>query len=86
MGAAKPLLTEITHYLKLLSPEQQKLVLGVVKNFAHEEKVWRTDKEYLAEMDRRFAEMERGKAKVLTLDQLEEGAKKAYRRMKQAGK
>lgn len=81
MGAAKPLMSEITYYLNQLNPEQQKAVLGVVKTFAKEEIVW-TDKKYIAEMDKRFAEMETGKVKSLTLDELEAGAKQAYKSRK----
>ena len=48
MGAAKPLVNEITYYLNKLNTEQQKAVLGVVKSFANEEGSWWTDKEYMA--------------------------------------
>jgi hypothetical protein len=34
-------------------------------------------------MDRRFAEMERGKVKTLTIDELEDGARKAHKNRKQ---
>lgn len=78
MGAAKPLMTEITYYLNQLNTEQQKAVLGVVKTFAKEETLW-TDKKYIAEMDKRFTEMEAGKVKSLTLDELEAGAKQSYK-------
>ena len=81
MGAAKPLMQEITHYLGLLNAEQQKAVLGVVKTFAKEESWW-NDKSYVAEMDRRFAEMESGKVKGITLDELEAGAKQSYKSRK----
>ena len=78
MGVAKPLVNEITYYLNQLNTEQQKAVLGVVKTFAQEE-TWWTDKKYIAEMDRRFAEMETGKVKGLTLDELEAGARRSYK-------
>ena len=81
MGAAKLLVNEITHYLSQLNTEQQKAVLGVVKTFAQEE-TWWTDKEYIAEMDKRFAEMETGKVKGLTFDELEAGARKSYKNRK----
>jgi hypothetical protein len=81
MGAAKPLVNEITHYLSQLNSEQQKAVLGVVKTFAQEE-TWWTDKKYIAEMDRRFAEMETGKVKGLTLDKIEAGARQSYKNRK----
>ena len=38
MGAVKPLVSEITHYLSRLNTEQQKAVLTVVKTFAAEQK------------------------------------------------
>ncbi len=79
---SKPLLSEITHYLSRLNAEQQKAVLGVVKTFAKEEDTRWHDKEYIAEMDRRFAEMESGKVKTLTLDELEAGARQAYKNKK----
>ncbi len=65
---------EITHYLGRLNTEQQKAVLGVVKTFAREE-TWWNEKEYIEEMDRRFAEMESSKEKGITLDELEAGAR-----------
>ncbi len=81
MGAAKPLVNEITHYLSRLSIAQQKAVLGVVKTFAKEDDWW-TDKKYIAEMNKRFAEMETGKVKTLTLDELESGARQSYNNRK----
>jgi len=81
MGAVKPLVKEITHYLGQLNTEQQKAVLGVVKTFAQEDPWW-NDKIYMAEMDRRFAEMESGKMKGITLDDLETGARHTYKSRK----
>lgn len=82
MGAARPLVQEITHYLGQLNIEQQKAVLTVVKTFAKEE-CWWNDKSYIAEMDRRFAELESGKVKGITLDELEAGARRSYKKRKQ---
>lgn len=81
MGAAKPLVKEITNYLGRLNREQQKAVLGVVKTFAQEEGGW-DEKEYISEMDKRFAEMESGKLKGITLEELEGGARQAYKNRK----
>ena len=78
MGAAKPLVKEITHYLGQLNTEQQKAVLGVVKTFVQEEPWW-NDKSYMNEMDRRFAELQSGKVKGITLDELEAGARQTYK-------
>jgi putative addiction module component (TIGR02574 family) len=86
MGAAKPLVNEITYYLNKLNIEQQKAVLGVVKSFANEEGTWWTDKEYMAEMDRRFAEVESGKVKTLTLEELEASARQLYKERKRKKK
>ena len=82
MGAAKPIVQEITQYLGQLNTEQQKAVLTVVKTFAKEESWW-NDKKYIAEMDRRFAELESGKVKGITLDELEAGARRSFKNRKQ---
>jgi hypothetical protein len=84
MGTARPMIKEITHYLGQLNSEQQKAVLGVVKTFAQEEAQW-YDKKYIAEMDRRFAELESGKTKGISLDELEAGARQAYKIRKRKG-
>jgi hypothetical protein len=81
MGAAKPLLKEITYYLGQLNIDQQMAVLGVVKTFAQEDARW-TDKSYLAEMDKRFEELESGKVKAISLDDLESGARQFYKNRK----
>lgn len=78
MGAVKPLVKEITDYLGQLNTEQQKAVLVVVKTFAQEE-TWWSDKEYIVEMDRRFAELESGQEKGITLNELEAGARRSYK-------
>jgi len=82
MGAAKPLDQEITHYLGHLSTEQKKVVLSVVKSFAREEEAWADDKAYMAEMDKRFKELETGKVKGLTIDDLATRARQAYKNRK----
>jgi hypothetical protein len=81
MGAAKPLVNEITYYLNQLNPEQQQAVLTVVKTFAKDEDNRWSDKDFVTEMDRRFAEMDR--VNTLTLDELEDGARKAHKNRKQ---
>lgn len=81
MGAIKPLVKEINHYLGNLNIEQQKAVLTVVKAIAEKQRddeVWK-DKAFIAELDRRTAGYESGKTKVLTLDQLESKVRKAYK-------
>lgn len=81
MNAAKPLVNEITQYLQQLNPQQQKAVLGVVKSFVQEDEWW-NDKEYITEIDRRFAEMETEKSNLITLDEAENKARQSYKNMK----
>lgn len=63
MGAAKPLVQEITHYLGRLSAEQQKAVLTVVKTFAAEQGDWWNEisQEQQAAIDKALKEMKAGK-------------------------
>ena len=82
MGAVKLLDKEITQYLGQLSVPQKEVVLSVIKTFAREE-AWWDDKAYMTEMDKRFAEMESGKVKGLTLEELEAGARQSYKNRKQ---
>ena len=79
MGTAKSIDKEITHYLPRLSSRQKETVLTVVKTFAEEgnEDIWK-NKEFISEMDRRFAEMENGKVKTYTLEQVETEARQSY--------
>jgi hypothetical protein len=81
MEAAKLLDKEITQYLSRLSTEQKEVVLSVVKTFAREE-AWWNDKAYIAEMDKRFGELESGKVKGYTLEEMETGARQAYKNRK----
>lgn len=82
MGAAKPLVKEVTHYLEHLSTDQIKVVLSVVKSFAREEEAWADDKAYIAEMDKRSKELETGKVKGLQLEDLATRARQAYKNRK----
>lgn len=84
MAAIETLEKEITQYLRRLSVQQKEVVLSVVKTFAGEEEYW-TDKDYVAEMDKRFAELESGKVKGYTLEEMEAGARDAYK-MKKNGR
>jgi putative addiction module component (TIGR02574 family) len=79
MSAATKL-KQINNYLTQLNDKQITAVLTVVKTFAEEQEndVWQ-DKAFIAELDRRTAEYESGKTKVLTLDQLESRVRKAYK-------
>jgi hypothetical protein len=82
MGERKPLDKEITYYLGHLNVQQKEVVLSVVKTFAGTEEPWWNDKKYKAEMNRRFAEMETGKVKSYTLEEMEAGAREAYKNRK----
>lgn len=82
MGAVKQLDKEINSYLNHLSVQQKEVVLSVVKTFAGEEEAWWNDKVYMAEMERRFEELESEKVKGLTLDELEKGVRQAYKTSK----
>lgn len=70
---------QITQYLGYLNTEQKRAVLSVVKTFAHEEDSLWMDKAFVAEMDKRFSELENGKVKGITLDEMETTARKAYK-------
>lgn len=82
MRAVKPLDKEITHYLDYLSTEQKKVVLSVVKNFTHEEDAWEEDKHFIAEMEKRFKDLESGKEKGITLEEMKTGVRRAYKNRK----
>ena len=83
MSAVKALDKQIHTYLSLLTDAQKKIVLGVVKNFIHDEDapIW-TNKEYLAEMNRRFEALEKGKVNGLNLSDVELRARKTYQSKK----
>jgi hypothetical protein len=76
---------QINTYLGQLKPKEKEVVLGVVKTFVenrHDEDLLE-DKAYIAEMDRRFKEMESGKVKLYTLDEVESLARRSYKARKQ---
>ncbi|MHA4809556.1 hypothetical protein ACX0G9_15695 [Flavitalea flava] len=81
MRSAATIDKQINNYLGQLNPKEKQAVLSVVKTFVenrNEDEPWE-DKAFIAELDRRTAEYESGKAKVLTLDQLEAKARKLYK-------
>ncbi len=82
MAELKPLEKEITQYLGYLSTQQKEVVLSVVKTFAGKDEPWWDGKKYVAEMNRRFAEMEIGEAKGYTLEEMEASAREAYKNKK----
>ncbi|HWK05695.1 MAG TPA: hypothetical protein VNS58_18775 [Puia sp.] len=63
MGAAKPINQEINHYLDHLNAQQKKVVLSVVKTFAHEESDWWDGVEDAAKesIDKGLKDVEQGK-------------------------
>jgi len=75
---------QINTYLGRLNSKEKEVVLGVVKTFVenrHEDDLLE-DKTYVAEMDRRFKEMESGRVKLYTLDEAESLARHAYKARK----
>ena len=81
MGKAKSIDKQITHYLPQLGSRQKQTVLTVVKTFAEEAETgkWK-DKAFLAEMDRRFSEIESGKVKSFSLEEVEAEARQPYKK------
>lgn len=76
MNTLKTLDKEISSYLPRLSLRQKRTLLTVVKTFAEEdeEEIW-NDESFIAEMDKRFSEMESGKVKTFSLEEVEEEAR-----------
>jgi len=78
MGAVSPLDRRISNYLTQLNSRQKKAVLTVVKTFAEEQdqesSLWK-DPGFVAEMDRRMAELESGKVKGYTWDEVKQRAR-----------
>ena len=71
---------QINKYVAQMNVKEKEAVLGIVRTIVEkqDDDPWE-DKAFIAELDRRTAEYESGKAKVLTLDQLEARARKAYK-------
>jgi hypothetical protein len=88
MRAVKAIDKQINSYLGQLNENQKKAVLTVVKTFADEKAAYDywEDKTFVAELDKRTADYESGKAKVFTLAELEAGARKAYKAKKKYSK
>ncbi|HEX6426662.1 MAG TPA: hypothetical protein VF008_03205 [Niastella sp.] len=80
MSATRKLDKQINDYLIRLNDKQKRAVLTVVKAFAEEQggDLWENSA-IIAELDRRTAEYENGKAKELTLDELEVRVRKAHK-------
>lgn len=72
MNIAKTLDKEIRDYLSLLRSQQKQTILTVVTAFAEEDgKKMLNDKLFLAEMDKRFSEMEHGKVGTFSFGEVE---------------
>ncbi len=82
MSAVTPLDRQISNYLTQLNSRQKKAVLTVVKTFAEEQdqdvSLW-NDAGFVAEMDRRMAELESGKLKGYTWDEVKERARNSIK-------
>lgn len=82
MSAVTPLDRQISNYLAQLNPRQKKAVLTVVKTFAEERdqefNPWK-DADFVADMDRRMAELESGKVKGYTWDEVKQQARNSIK-------
>lgn len=83
MSEAKKLEEQISSYLTKLNDDQKKAVLTVVKTFAKEEDYdhW-NDPSFVEEMETRYNDLKTGKDKGMTLEQLEESARKHFKKKK----
>jgi hypothetical protein len=71
---------QINSCLARLNAKEKAAVLNLVKAFVEsrqEDETW-TDGASVAEIDRRFREMESGKMKIYTLDEAEVRARRSY--------
>jgi len=82
MSTARSIDNEINQYLPRLSDRQKQTILTVVKTFAEEANKATYDSAFIAEMDRRFAEMESSKTATFTLDEVEAEARQLYKSRK----
>ena len=82
MSAVTPLDKQISNYLTQLSSRQKKAVLTVVKTFAEEQdqesSPW-NDAGFVAEMDRRMAELESGRVKGYSWDEVRQRARNSIK-------
>lgn len=82
MSAVTPLDKQISNYLTQLNSRQKKAVLTVVKTFAeeqdHESSRWK-DAGFVAEMDRRMTELESGKVKGYSWDEVRQRARNSVK-------
>jgi putative addiction module component (TIGR02574 family) len=84
MNAGATIDKKIAGYLELLNERQKKAVLGIVKAFAEEETsddIWQ-DAKFVAEIDRRTKELESGKVKGYSWDEVKKITRKSISEMK----
>lgn len=84
MNAATGIDKKIAGYLELLNTKQKKAVLGIVKAFADEEQgtnLWQNEA-FVAEMDKRTHDLETGKVKGYSWDEVKKMGRKAITEMK----
>jgi hypothetical protein len=76
---------QINEYLIQLSPKQKRAVLTVVKTFVEEPEgdlsPWK-NADFVAEMDRRIAELENGKVKGYDWDEVKKRARQSVKTKK----
>lgn len=86
MGLANPVQQQITQYLPRLSAEQQKAVLTVVKTFVKQQETHYSspleDSAFVAEMDRRMAELENNEVKGVSWEEVKRKARKSVKSSK----
>jgi len=84
MSESKKLDKEIESYMAKLTTKQKKAVLEVVKSLVEEEEVQYANRTTIteAEIERRFEELESGKVKGLTFEELMENVRKKHKEHK----
>ena len=71
---------EVKKYIDLADDKTVKMIYAMLE-VEHKENAW-TDAAFLEEMDRRTKEYETGTAKLFTLEEMENNARKAYKERK----
>ena len=84
MSESKKLDKEIESYMAKLTTKQKKAVLEVVKSLVEEEEVQYANRTTITEeeIERRFDELESGKVKGLTFEELMENVRKKHKEHK----
>lgn len=84
MGTAISTIDKRIHkYVAQMNAKDKEAVLGIVMAIAEKQDTepWK-DEAFIEEMDRRFKEMESGKVKLYTLDEVEAHARQAFKTRK----